>query len=61
MRGMKKRAFAAMLWVYIGWYAGSLVAEMFGASLLIGLLPGIMAAGLVLRPTIRLRQLAFQG
>jgi hypothetical protein len=58
---MKKRAFGALLWVYIGWYAGSLVSEMFGASLLIGLIPGIIAAALVLQPTHRLRLEAIRG
>jgi hypothetical protein len=56
---MKKRAAAALLWVYIGWYAGSLLAEMFGASSLIGLLPGIATAVVVLRPLEGPRPLAF--
>jgi hypothetical protein len=58
---MKKRAVAALLWVYIGWYAGSLVAEMFGASPLIGLLPGMATAVVMLRPTELLRPFAIRG
>ena len=44
MRGMKKRAFAAVLWFYVGWYGGAMLAEFLGVSPLLGPLIGTAAA-----------------
>ena len=46
MRGMKKRAFAAILWFYAGWYGGAMLAEFLGVSPLIGPIIGTAAAAL---------------
>lgn len=47
MHHMKKRALAAMLWFYTGWYAGALLAEFIGVSPVLGPLIGAAAAGLI--------------
>jgi hypothetical protein len=44
---MTKRVLAAMLWFYAGWYAGAMLAEVFGISALLGPIIGAAAAGLV--------------
>lgn len=44
---MKKRVLAALLWFYAGWYAGAMIAALFGISPFIGPLIGAAAAGLV--------------
>ena len=44
---MTKRVLAAMLWFYAGWYAGAMLAEVFGISALLGPIMGAAAAGLV--------------
>lgn len=44
---MNKHVVSAALWVYVGWYAGSLLADLFEASALIGLMPGMAIAGIV--------------
>jgi hypothetical protein len=44
---MTKRALAAILWFYTGWYAGAMLAEMLGVSALLGPIIGAAAAGLV--------------
>jgi hypothetical protein len=44
--GMKKRAFAAVLWFYVGWYGGAMLAEFLGVSPLLGPLIGTAAAAL---------------
>ncbi len=44
---MTKRILAAMLWFYVGWYAGAMLAEMIGVSALLGPLIGAAAAGLI--------------
>ena len=44
---MTKRVLAAMLWFYTGWYAGAILADMFGVSPLLGPLIGAAAAGLI--------------
>lgn len=44
---MKKRVFAALIWFYVGWYAGAFLAEIFGVSPYLGPLIGAAAAGLV--------------
>jgi hypothetical protein len=44
---MTKRILAAMLWFYAGWYAGAMLADMFGVSPLLGPIIGAAAAGLI--------------
>ena len=41
---MKKRALAALLWFYTGWYGGALVAHILGISELVGPVVGTAAA-----------------
>jgi len=43
---MVKRAVAAFLWFYTGWYAGAMVAAFIGISPVFGPLLGVAAAGL---------------
>ena len=50
---MNKYALSAALWAYVGWYAGSFVADLFNVSVLIGFVPGIAVAGLVLASSVR--------
>ncbi len=33
---MKKRVFAAVLWFYVGWYGGAMLAEFLGVSPMLG-------------------------
>ena len=47
MPGMTKRAFAAILWFYTGWYAGAILAEYLGVSPALGPIIGAAAAGLI--------------
>jgi hypothetical protein len=44
---MKKRAFAAILWFYTGWYVGALIAVTLGVSPALGPIIGAAAAGLI--------------
>ncbi len=44
---MKKRVFATILWFYAGWYAGAMVAELFGLSAALGPIFGTAAAAIV--------------
>lgn len=45
---MKKRALAAFLWFYAGWYVGAMLADILGLnSVLLGPLIGTAAAGLI--------------
>ena len=44
---MTKRLVAALLWFYTGWYAGALLADLFGISPALGPLIGAAAAGLI--------------
>jgi len=44
---MKKRAFAAVLWFYSGWMAGSLLAMVLGVSPALGPIIGVAAAALI--------------
>jgi len=44
---MTKRALAAILWFYTGWYAGTMLAALFGISPLLGPIIGAAAAGLI--------------
>lgn len=44
---MTKRFVAALLWFYTGWYAGALLADLFGISPALGPLIGAAAAGLI--------------
>ena len=41
---MKKRALAALLWFYTGWYGGALVAHILGIPELVGPVVGAAAA-----------------
>ena len=52
---MKKATTAALLWLYAGWYTGSVLADMFGVNPIVGLIPGIAVAGLVLVAVLRMR------
>ncbi len=45
---MTKRVLAAVLWFYTGWYAGAMLAEMFGVNALLGPIIGVAAAALVI-------------
>lgn len=47
MRDMTKRAIAALLWFYAGWYAGAFIAELVGVTPLLGPVIGAAAAGLI--------------
>jgi hypothetical protein len=44
---MKKRALAAVLWFFAGWYGGALIAMFTGASPYLGPVLGTVAAALV--------------
>jgi hypothetical protein len=44
---MKKRALAAVLWFYAGWYAGAMIAEFLGLSPALGPIIGTAAAALI--------------
>ena len=44
---MTKRLLAAMWWFYAGWYAGAILADFFGVSVLLGPIIGAAAAGLM--------------
>ena len=44
---MKKRAFAAVLWFYTGWYAGAVIAHLLGISVLLGPILGTAVAALI--------------
>jgi hypothetical protein len=44
---MKKRLLAAFLWFYAGWYAGALLADLFGVSPVLGPLIGAITAALI--------------
>jgi len=43
---MKKRALAAVLWFYAGWYAGNLIAAVVAVPDVFGPILGVAAAGL---------------
>jgi hypothetical protein len=45
--GMKKRVVATVLWFYAGWYAGAMIAELFGLSAALGPILGTAAAAIV--------------
>ena len=47
MQRMTKRILAAMLWFYAGWYAGAILADFLGVSVLLGPIIGAAAAGLM--------------
>jgi hypothetical protein len=44
---MKKRALAAVLWFYSFWYAGAMIASVFGLSPALGPILGTAAAAIV--------------
>jgi len=46
VRAMKKRALAALLWFYTGWYGGALLAQVLGITELVGPVVGTAAAAL---------------
>ena len=54
MSHMTKRIFAAMLWFYVGWYAGAMLADLFGVSPFLGPIIGAAAAGLIIGDPRRL-------
>ena len=45
--GMLKRVLAALLWFYAGWYAGNVLADLVGVSMMLGPIIGAAAAALV--------------
>ena len=47
MPDMSKRILAAMLWFYAGWYAGAVLADLFGVSPFLGPIIGVAAAALI--------------
>ena len=51
---MKKRAFAAVLWFYVGWYGGAVLAEFLGVSPLLGPIIGAAAAALFVGDPLRI-------
>ena len=62
---MKKLAFAMALWLYVGWYSGSMLADLFGASVWLGLGPAIVAAAAIaasrpIKASIKSRQLVLE-
>jgi hypothetical protein len=44
---MKKRALAAVLWFYAIWYAGAMIAQVFGLSPALGPILGTAAAAMI--------------
>ena len=44
---MTKRVVAAVLWFYAGWYAGAMIAALFGISPALGPIFAVAAAGIV--------------
>ena len=44
---MKKRALATVLWFYSMWYAGAMIAQVFGLSPALGPILGTAAAAIV--------------
>jgi len=47
LRSMKKRVLAALLWFYAMWYAGAMVAQVFGLSPALGPILGTASAALI--------------
>jgi len=47
LRGMKKRALAAVLWFYAIWYAGAMIAQVLGLSPALGPILGTAAAAII--------------
>jgi hypothetical protein len=47
LRAMKKRVLAALLWFYAMWYAGAMIAQLFGLSPALGPILGTAAAALM--------------
>jgi len=44
---MLKRVLAALLWFYAGWYAGNILADLVGVSMMLGPIIGAAAAALM--------------
>lgn len=51
---MKLRIVSVFAWFYTGWYAGAILADMFGVSPLLGLIIGAASAGLIVGDPLRL-------
>jgi hypothetical protein len=51
---MTKRILAALLWFYAGWYAGAILADFFGVSVLLGPVLGTATAALMVGDPRRL-------
>ena len=51
---MTKRVAAAFLWFYTGWYAGAMIAAIFGVSPVIGPIVGAAAAGFFVGDPLRI-------
>jgi len=47
LRGMKKRVAATLLWFYAMWYAGAMIATVFGLSPALAPILGTAAAAIV--------------
>ena len=47
MPAILKRALAALLWFYVGWYGGNLLADFLGISLVLGPIIGAALAMLI--------------
>ena len=47
LRRMKKRVLAALLWFYAMWYAGAMVAQVFGLSPALGPILGTASAAII--------------
>ena len=44
---MKKRLFATLVWFYVAWYGGAVIASFLDVSPLLGPMMGIAAAALI--------------
>jgi len=47
LRRMKKRVLAAILWFYAMWYAGAMIAQVFGLSAALGPILGTASAAII--------------
>ena len=51
---MKIRIASAILWLFVGWYAGAYLAEIFAVSTVLGPLLGVATAGILVGDPLRL-------
>ena len=51
---MKLRTASAVLWFFVGWYAGAYLVEIFGVSPILGPILGVATAGLLVGDPLRL-------